>query len=79
MAYGPEISRQCQCILALLSDGLAHPSSDLYESAGWIPRETMRRRLDDLRSQGHDVRIVTNGRDWNRKARIVEYQLMRKQ
>ena len=75
MAYGPEITRQCQSILALLSDGLPHPSSSLYESAGWIPCATMRRRLDDLRKLGHDIRIVTNGRDWNRKARVVEYQL----
>ena len=75
MAYGLEIKRQCQSILALLSDGLPHPSSELYESSGWIPRATMRRRLDDLRAQGHDVRIVENRRDWNRKARVVEYQL----
>lgn len=74
MGYAPEITRQCQSILALLSDGLSHPSSDLYESAGWIPRATMRRRLDDLRKQGHDVRIVTNRREGDRM-RVVEYQL----
>ena len=74
MAYGPEITRQCQALLALLSDGLPHPSSALYETAGWIPRATMRRRLDDLRALGHDVRIVTNRRDGDRM-RVVEYQL----
>lgn len=75
MGYAPEITRQCQALLALLSDGLAHPSSELYESVGWIPRATMRRRLDDLRKLGHDIRIVENRADFRRKARVVEYQL----
>lgn len=75
MRNAAEITRQCQAILALLSDGKEHESKQLSERAGFIPSATLAWRLVELRALGHDIRKVKDVRDWKRKAHVVEYQI----
>lgn len=70
------IAGQCERIIAVLNDGKPHESNEIYARTGHIPSATLARRLVELRASGHDIRKVTDRRDWQRKARVVEYQLL---
>ena len=69
------IAAELKTLLTLLSDRQPHRSAFLRERLGYMCSATFNSRLNELRRQGHDVRKVTDRRDYKRKAHVVEYQL----
>jgi len=71
----PTLAADLRALLAILNDRQPHTSAALRERIGYVTSATFNRRLTDLRRLGHDVRKVTDRRDYQRLVRVVEYQM----
>lgn len=74
----PSISPQCRRILAVLEDGLAHPSSEIIAQAYDLPvpcSVSFTRRVSDLRQLGYDIRAERIEGQKQRAYRLVRHEM----